>query len=64
MDQHEPFVGTQEVADCLGVPPATVAQWRYRGLGPQGYRVGRFVKYRMSEVVAWVESQADRELVR
>ncbi|CAN5187884.1 hypothetical protein BH20ACT9_BH20ACT9_06000 [soil metagenome] len=56
--EREPLVGTQHVAAFLGIPAATLAQWRYRGVGPRGYRVGRHVKYRMSEIEQWLEAQA------
>lgn len=50
----------QEVAEYLGVPPATLYQWRYRGEGPSGYKVGRHVRYRVSDVEAWLEQQSDK----
>lgn len=49
----------QEVADYLGVPLATVYQWRHRGKGPRGFRVGRHVRYDEREVRAWLELRAD-----
>jgi excisionase family DNA binding protein len=58
--EREPLVSLAEVAAYLGLPPATLHQWRYRGVGPVGYRVGRHVRYRMSEVDRWLEAQADR----
>jgi excisionase family DNA binding protein len=48
-----------EVADFLHVPVATVYGWRQRRVGPKGYRVGRHVRYRRSEVEGWLETQAD-----
>jgi excisionase family DNA binding protein len=59
--EREPLVSLAEVAAYLGLPPATLHQWRYRGVGPVGYRVGRHVRYRMSEVDRWLEAQADRQ---
>lgn len=52
----------QDVADREGVPLSTVYQWRSRGGGPPGFRVGRHVRFRLADVVAWEESQiaADR----
>lgn len=61
MSEREPLVGAREVADYLGVPAATLANWRHRNAGPPSYRVGRHVKYRMSEVERWLERQRDRE---
>ena len=31
-----------ELADFLGVPPATIYAWRGAGKGPRGIRVGRW----------------------
>ncbi|MFC5822286.1 helix-turn-helix transcriptional regulator [Nonomuraea insulae] len=42
----------------LGVPPATLYQWRYQGNGPKGHRVGRHVRYFPADVAAWVREQA------
>lgn len=48
------------LADYLDIPLSTVYQWRGRGLGPRGARVGRHVRYRLSDVEAWLNQQADR----
>lgn len=64
MTEHEPLVGAPEVAQYLGVPVATLANWRHRNAGPPNYRVGRHVRYRMSDVEQWLEQQQrDREPV-
>jgi excisionase family DNA binding protein len=49
-----------ELSAMLGVPIGTLYGWRHRGEGPRGYRVGRHVRYRRSNVEAWLEDQADR----
>ena len=36
--------------------------WRHRGEGPQGYRIGRHVRYRRVEVEAWLRSHADTRM--
>lgn len=33
----------------LGVPVKTLYQWRYKGVGPAGVRVGRHLRYRAAE---------------
>lgn len=48
----------QDVADYLLVPHATLAQWRYLGQGPRFFKVGRFVRYRWSDVEAWLGQQS------
>jgi excisionase family DNA binding protein len=47
-----------EVAEMLGVPVATLYQWRYHGTGPRGIRVGRHVRYRAADVDAWLDDHA------
>jgi excisionase family DNA binding protein len=48
-----------ELADYLGVPIATIYRWRYMRDGPVGYRVGRHVRYRLSDVERWLDTQRD-----
>jgi excisionase family DNA binding protein len=63
MEQRDRLLTVQELAEYLGVPVATLYQWRYRREGPKGFRVGRHVRYRWSEIEAWVHRQmaeADR----
>lgn len=55
MEQRHRLLTVEELADYLAVPVATLYQWRYRKEGPTGFRVGRHVRYRWSEVEAWIE---------
>jgi predicted DNA-binding transcriptional regulator AlpA len=34
----------------------TVYQWRRKGTGPRGFRVGRHLRFDPDDVRAWVES--------
>jgi excisionase family DNA binding protein len=54
------FLSPEDLATELGLPVGTVYSWRYRGLGPRGFKVGRHVRFRRSDVEAWLETQADR----
>jgi excisionase family DNA binding protein len=47
------------LAEFLGVPVATLYQWRYRGIGPRAYRVGRHLRYAPEEVDRWLAEQRD-----
>lgn len=49
---------TRELAAYLRKPVATVRGWRYRKVGPAGFRLGRDIVYRRSTVDAWL---TDRE---
>ena len=51
----------QEVADLLKVPPATLYTWRYVNTGPAAIRVGKYLRYRRSEVRAWLKGLEDQQ---
>ena len=48
-----------DLAAYLGVPVATIYRWRYQRQGPLGYRIGRHVRYRSSDIEHWLEKQRD-----
>ena len=48
------------VARILGVEVDTLASWRRKGIGPRWYRVIRGVRYRQSDVEAWLDSHSAR----
>ncbi|WP_044884652.1 helix-turn-helix transcriptional regulator [Frankia gtarii] len=54
---------TSELSRLIKVPVGTLRQWRHRGFGPLGFRVGGTVVYRRSEVDRWLAEQerAERE---
>ena len=54
----ERLADPEEVADFLGVPAKTLAQWRYLGHGPRFHKVGRFVRYRWADVEKWLAAQS------
>ncbi len=47
----------QDLAEFLGIPVNTLYQWRSKGYGPQGRRIGKYVRYRPEDVHAWIEQQ-------
>jgi excisionase family DNA binding protein len=51
------LITTKQLAGFLRVSVSTVYAWRQRGTGPPGYRVGRHTRYRVDEVLAWLERQ-------
>lgn len=52
----EPVLTTSELAAHLGVPVQTIHDLRHAHRGPRGFHVGRELRYRLSEVQAWVEA--------
>lgn len=62
MPDKQKLMTRDDVAEYLGVPVATLAQWTYRGIGPQSIKVGRHRRYRPGDVEAWLDEQrADTE---
>jgi DNA-binding transcriptional MerR regulator len=43
----------------LRVPVATLRYWRHLGTGPRGFRTGRHVLYRLSDLLNWIDQQAN-----
>lgn len=48
-----------EVSYFLGVPKATLYQWRYLGTGPKAGRAGRYLRYDPAEVISWFRQQQE-----
>ena len=53
----DPLLSAQQLALYLDVPIATIYAWRYHGEGPPGFRVGRHLRYRWSDVEGWISDQ-------
>ena len=58
LDISSRLLSTEEVARILVVPVATLYCWRYKGTGPRAFRVGKHLRFRLSDVMAWLEEVA------
>ena len=56
---NERWLSRQELADRYGLPVKTLAQWASKGTGPRYARMGRHVRYRLSDVVDWESARID-----
>ena len=54
---RSPLLTTAELAAYLGVPRATLYAWSYRSEGPPTIKVGRHLRYRESDIEAWLQHQ-------
>lgn len=54
MDTLDRLLSVDDLADYLGIPVATIYTWRHRGHGPPGFRVGRHLRFRTSDVAHWI----------
>jgi predicted DNA-binding transcriptional regulator AlpA len=41
----------------LGITEATAYYWRQTGKGPKGARIGKNLRYRRTDVEAWLDKQ-------
>lgn len=48
----EELESNETLALKLKVPVSTVRTWRMKGIGPRGFKVGKHVRYRKSDVDA------------
>jgi len=57
MNDQDRLLTITEVADLLRKPVATLRWWRHVGTGPHSFKIGRDVRYRLSDVRAWIDQQ-------
>lgn len=60
MKNDDRLLTITEAADLLRKPVATLRWWRHTNTGPRSFKIGRDVRYRLSEVHAWIDEQHDR----
>ena len=49
----------QEAADFLRIPRKTLADWEYRRIAPPSFKLGKYRRYRLSELEQWLQSKRD-----
>ena len=52
-----PLWTVEDVAAYLRVPPKTLYEWRMKKYGPEGRRVGKYLRYDPETVRAWFQAQ-------
>lgn len=52
----ETLLTPDEFARIAGIKRETADMWRHRGCGPRFVKVGRLVRYRESDVNAWIHA--------
>ena len=58
MTTDDPLHTAKEVSEILGgVPVKTLARWRWTEEGPRYVRMGKHVRYRRSDLAAWIDSR-------
>ncbi|GLZ13673.1 hypothetical protein Acsp04_39080 [Actinomadura sp. NBRC 104425] len=49
----ETYLTPKDLAERYGVPLKTVYAWNSGGAGPRYMKIGRHVRYRLADVIAW-----------
>ena len=57
MELLDRLLTVEDLAKYLEVPVATIYAWRYRRQGPAGFRVGRHLRFRLSDVETWIQDR-------
>ncbi|MDP8927274.1 MAG: helix-turn-helix domain-containing protein [Actinomycetota bacterium] len=61
MQERDELLTIKQLAELLQVPVPTIYRWRHLGEGPRGIRVsGRHVRYRRSDIEAFLRERADQ----
>ena len=47
------WISRQQLAERYGVPVKTPAEWASKGTGPRYAKFGRYVRYRLGDVIDW-----------
>ena len=53
---------TDDLCEELDISKQTAYLWRHKGTGPRGFKVGKYVRYRRSDVEAWIDEQIAKEV--
>ncbi|CUR58171.1 Phage transcriptional regulator, AlpA [metagenome] len=57
----DPLLSIDELAEYLGVSIKTIYEWRQTGRGPVGIRMGRHLKFAVSDVRAWLDEKRESQ---
>ena len=55
----DPLLTLDDVVAYLGIPKNTLYRWRVDGEGPRAMKIGKHLRYRRTELEAWLEANTD-----
>jgi len=56
MTNHDKTLTTKEAAELLGIKPGTLEIWRVYGKSPRWMKIGKAVRYRLSDLNEFMEN--------
>ena len=57
MTAQDQFLDTAQAAHYLGYSMSALEYWRTKSQGPKYYKLNRRVRYKQSDLDAWIENQ-------
>jgi hypothetical protein len=54
---HERACDVNQASAITGLAVDTLAQWRLRGIGPRFFRIGRQIRYRLGDLLAFRDAR-------
>ena len=57
-NDRQRLMNEAEFCAMVQIEPATARNWRWRGVGPRFFRVGKLIRYRVSDVELWLADNA------
>ncbi len=63
MESLDRLLTVENLAEYLGVPVATLYAWRYQRQGPPGFRVGRHLRYRWTDIEEWINDRIKTDVL-
>ena len=57
---NEHLLTPKDLSTMLGIPLSTLYNWRYTGYGPPALKIGRHLRYRLTDITCWLETKADQ----
>jgi predicted DNA-binding transcriptional regulator AlpA len=57
--RHRPaeLLTPDETSELLRVPVQLLYRWRYERRGPPSFKIGRYVRYRRTDLQTWIDRQ-------
>lgn len=59
MTSERDWLSIKDLADEIDVPIRTIYAWRTKAYGPPGATLGKHVRFRRTDVEAWIKAQYD-----
>jgi predicted site-specific integrase-resolvase len=60
MDLKRMYITPAQVADAYQIPYSTLAEWRYKGVGPHYHKLGSKILYEIKAVDEFMEQNRVR----